>query len=108
MSPNGENCTQLTGIFRGVSRVMPGPLRVRRESMPRAPARGRRDLPPDSSISEYDLVPNTIWTKERGKRMSESRHTEAQIIVALEQVEAGRMGRSDSRQPLAFWVEVAE
>jgi len=40
--------------------------------------------------------------------MSESRHTEAQIIVALEQVEAGRMGRSDSRQPLAFWVEVAE
>jgi len=43
-----------------------------------------------------DLTPrigpirNTIWTKERGTEMSRSRHTEAQIITALKQVEAGR------------------
>jgi putative transposase len=51
-----------------------------------------------------DLTPrirpfwNTIWTKERGKAMSKSRHTEAQIIAALKQVEAGRTTEDVARE----------
>jgi putative transposase len=51
-----------------------------------------------------DLTPrirpiwNTIWTKEKGKAMSKSRHTEAQIIAALKQVEAGRTTEDVARE----------
>ena len=51
---------------------------------------------PNNMLCLADLTPrigpirNTIWTKERGTEMSRSRHTEAQIITALKQVEAGR------------------
>jgi putative transposase len=41
---------------------------------------------------------NTIWTKERRKAMNKSRHTEAQIITALKQVEAGRTAEDVARE----------
>jgi putative transposase len=53
---------------------------------------------------EPDLTPrirpfwNTIWTKERGNTMSKSRHTEARIISALRQVEAGRTVEDVARE----------
>jgi putative transposase len=57
-----------------------------------------------SVASRSDLTPrirpiwNTIWTKERGRTMSKSRHTEAQIITALKQVEAGRTAEDVARE----------
>jgi transposase-like protein len=51
-----------------------------------------------------DLTPrirpfsNTIWTKERGRILSRSRHTEAQMIAALKQVEAGRTVEDVARE----------
>lgn len=51
-----------------------------------------------------DLTPplrplvNTIWTKERGKAMSKSKHTEAQMIIAPKQVEAGRTSEDVARE----------
>ena len=52
----------------------------------------------------FDLTPeirpfrNTIWTKEGEVGMSRSRHTEAQIIAALKQVEAGRTTEDVARE----------
>ena len=46
--------------------------------------------------STFDLRPflrpflTTIWTKERGRLMSKTRHTEAQIVGALKVIELGR------------------
>ncbi len=58
----------------------------------------------DEFIHPSDLTPqirpfrNTIWTKEGGRTMSKSRHTEAQIITALKQVEAGRRAEDVARE----------
>jgi putative transposase len=41
---------------------------------------------------------NTIWTKERGRKMSKSRQTEAQMIAELKQVEAGRSTEDVARE----------
>ena len=49
-------------------------------------------LPLNPSISEYDL------DEGKGKGMSKSRHTEAQIIAALKQVEAGRTAEDVARE----------
>jgi hypothetical protein len=53
-------------------------------------------------VATIDLTPeirphgNTIWTKGGG--MSRSKHTEAQIIAALKQVEAGRTADDVARE----------
>jgi hypothetical protein len=41
-------------------------------------------------LPEFRTKLNMISAKERGISMSRSRHTEAQMIAALKQVEAGR------------------
>jgi putative transposase len=39
-----------------------------------------------------------IWSKERGRSMSRSKHTEAEMITALKQVEAGRKVEDVARE----------
>ena len=58
-------------------------------------------VPLFSNLNKVDLTPpvrpdgNTIWTRAG---MSRSKHTEAQIIAALKQVEAGRKAEDVARE----------
>ena len=53
-------------------------------------------MPDPTKVVRTDLIPSLrtklsmISEKERGRSMSKSRHTEAQMIGALKQLEAGR------------------
>ena len=59
---------------------------------------------PNASAYDFDLLPafrtklSMISAKERGSEMSRSRHTEAQMIGALKQLEAGRKAEDVARE----------